>query len=228
MAKEIRTHRVLELRSNATHLPPIHAIHGRSKLSIRIYIRHTILISCNGTNQIQIPPQELLVGSKEGAYLINWDEPSRAYTSKQLGSDENGGVGEIRLGSGAAKARFIAAVSPMHGNQLVVFTPPQKNSTELWKRTILDESLVDGHALACGDLLGLGRDQIVVGWRAMNKPANVKVGIKLFIPDDSTPTHWRSTWVDDNTMACEDLLLADLNGDGTLDIIAAGGGRPKI
>jgi hypothetical protein len=28
--------------------------------------------------------------------------------------------------------------------------------------------------------------------------------------------------VDDNTMACEDLKLADLNGDGRLDVIAAG------
>ncbi len=28
--------------------------------------------------------------------------------------------------------------------------------------------------------------------------------------------------VDDNTMACEDLRLADLNGDGRIDIVAAG------
>ena len=28
--------------------------------------------------------------------------------------------------------------------------------------------------------------------------------------------------IDDNTMACEDLTLADLNGDGKLDIVAAG------
>ena len=27
---------------------------------------------------------------------------------------------------------------------------------------------------------------------------------------------------DENTMACEDLVLADLDGDGKLDIIAAG------
>ena len=28
--------------------------------------------------------------------------------------------------------------------------------------------------------------------------------------------------IDDNTMACEDLCLADLDGDGKLDVIAAG------
>jgi hypothetical protein len=81
--------------------------------------------------------------------------------------------------------------------------------------------LVDGHALACGDLLGIGRDQIVVGWRAMNRPG-VKVGVKLFTPMDAEGKDWRQTVVDDNTMACEDLMLADFNGDGKLDIVAAG------
>ena len=56
----------------------------------------------------------------------------------------------------------------------------------------------------------------------MGKPAAVKVGIKLFIGTDATGKEWKQILVDDNTMACEDLCLADLNGDGRLDIIAAG------
>jgi len=70
-------------------------------------------------------------------------------------------------------------------------------------------------------LLGIGSDQIVVGWRAMNRPG-MKVGIKLFSPRDPEGKAWRQTLIDDNTMACEDLALADLNGDGKLDIVAAG------
>ena len=117
--------------------------------------------------------------------------------------------------------RMIATVEPMHGNKLVVYTPPAPASDAAWTRQVLDETLVDGHALACGDLAGLGRDQIVVGWRAMSKPG-VKVGIKLFTPRDAAGQEWKQTLIDDNTMACEDLCLADLDGDGRLDIIAAG------
>ena len=39
---------------------------------------------------------------------------------------------------------------------------------------------------------------------------------------------WRTTLVDDNGMACEDLCLADLNGDGKLDIVAAGRGTKNV
>src|SRR5262249_43616548 len=110
----------------------------------------------------------------------------------------------------------------MHGTNLVVYTSPRvAGAAKLWDRHVLDSSLVDGHALACGDLARAGSDQVVVGGRAVNKPG-VKVGIKLFTQTGSRPEEWKAKLVDDNRMACEDLCLADLDGDGRLDIIAAG------
>ena len=162
------------------------------------------------------PAQELLVGSMEGVFLLD-----AGAKPTQLAGADGGGAGEVRAGGLGAGQRFVATIEPMHGNKLVLHRPPAAGATGLWTRMVLDESLADGHALACGDLLGLGRDQIVVGWRAMNKPG-VKVGIKLFTPLDAEGTQWRQTLIDDNTMACEDLCLADLDGDGKLDIIAAG------
>jgi hypothetical protein len=141
--------------------------------------------------------------------------------SRQLSGTESGGAGEVRLGKFPGGKRFFATVEPMHGTNLVVYTEPtDTGGKDLWQRNVLDSSLVDGHALACGDLAGVGGDQVVVGWRAMGKPG-VKVGIKLFTPVDAKGTKWEQIVVDDNTMACEDLCLADLNGDGRLDIIAA-------
>ena len=133
-----------------------------------------------------------------------------------------GPAGEVRLGKLGGEQRFFATIEPMHGNTLCAYTEPKVlEAPGLWTRHVLDESLVDGHALACGDLAGSGSDQIVVGWRAMNRPG-VKVGLKLFTATDKTGAKWESTVIDDNTMACEDLCLADLDGDGRLDIIAAG------
>ena len=161
--------------------------------------------------------QEMLVGGKEGVFLM--DMTGAKPTMTQLSGTESGGAGEVRAGRLAAGKRFVATVEPMHGNNLVVYTAEE--GKKLWHRKVLDESLVDGHALACGDFSGIGRDQIVVGWRAMNRPG-MKVGIKLFTPLDGGGTKWEQTLIDDNTMACEDLCLADLDGNGKLDIVAAG------
>ncbi|MCP4816894.1 MAG: VCBS repeat-containing protein [Planctomycetaceae bacterium] len=46
--------------------------------------------------------------------------------------------------------------------------------------------------------------------------------MKLYYPTDKTARTWKSLLVDDNGMATEDLRAGDLDGDGRLDIVAAG------
>ena len=168
---------------------------------------------------------ELLVGSKEGIDLLT---PAAAAWRVQSVAAGNGGTpefvgaGEVRAGRVAGEVRFVAAIEPMHGNNLALYRPPAAGAPAAnWRRVVLDSTLVDGHALACGDLLGLGHDQIVVGWRAMNA-AGKKVGIRLYTAEASDLERWTGHLIDDNQMACEDLLLADFDGDGDLDIVAAG------
>ena len=162
--------------------------------------------------------EEPLIASREGVFVVNWEEDALKRT--QLSGTESGGAGEVRLGKLAGGKRFFAAVEPMHGTNLVVYTEPNGKGTR-WDRHVVDSTLVDGHALACADLAGSGSDQIVVGWRAMGKPG-VKVGIKLFTAADREGREWKPTVVDDNTMACEDLCVADLDGNGKVDIVASG------
>lgn len=170
------------------------------------------------------PGDEILLGGKEGVFYVS--PQGAGWKNQQLIGNAAGesafvGAGEVRAGKFKG-GFYIATIEPMHGNQLAFYTAPDANAAgSLWKRKVLDDALADGHALACGDLLGVGSDQIIVGWRAMNRPG-VKVGVKVLTPLDDKGGEWRTTLVDDNTMACEDLCLADLNADGKLDIIAAG------
>lgn len=71
-------------------------------------------------------------------------------TWTQIGGSENGGVGEIRsLGDALGS---VAGISPMHGNQLVIFHPPAPGAdaatavTRPGRREVLDDGLIDGHA----------------------------------------------------------------------------------
>ncbi|MDB6041413.1 MAG: hypothetical protein JWM99_5254 [Verrucomicrobiales bacterium] len=163
---------------------------------------------------------ELLLASKEGIYFLGRN--GNSWTKKAIArSGEQGfaGAGEVRDGKLKSGSRFIAAIEPMHGNQFVIYSTDKPASDQLWKRHMLDDSLNEGHAVACGDL-GSGSDSVVVGWRG--KKVGDKVGIKLFTALDAAGSEWKQTPVDDGGMACEDLCLADLNGDGRLDIIASG------
>ncbi len=171
------------------------------------------------THNFDAQGKTIFVGAAEGIFDIT--RAASGTRILQVGTNDVGGVGEVRAGKGAGRITYLAAVEPMHGTNLALFTPPSANEPgSLWKRRVLDSTLDDGHALACADLLGLGRDQIVVGWRAMASKA--KVGVKLLAPLGNDLKDWRTTMVDDNGMACEDLCVADLNGDNKLDIIAAG------
>ncbi len=180
---------------------------------------------------------ELVVAGQEGVTRVGQDyERNRAIIVGGLTSTkpiirpnpgpvwaepEFSGAGEVRVGNlPEQSARFIATVEPMHGDKLVIY--PGLVRPFSGPRRILTDKLTEGHALACGDLLGVKSDQIVVGWRGNPAKADSTCGIHLWTPLDATGEKWRDSAVDDGGMACEDLQLADLDGDGRLDIAASG------
>ncbi len=150
----------------------------------------------------------LWIGSKEGMQAFEFKKGQGWRPSERQIRDR--GFGEVRR-TGVRGNMALAAISPMHGNELRIYSSDGKSST------LLTADLNQGHALACADLLGSGSDQLVVGWREPN--SEKKVGIKMYVHEGRA---WRDYWIDDNGMACEDLQLADLDGDGKKDIIAAG------
>lgn len=154
----------------------------------------------------------ILLGGKEGVMMIKKEGIS--WSTIPFPLPGNGGVGELRMGTSEKQTHFLATVEPMHGNQLVA------NDLVTETRTVLSDQLKDGHALAVGDFLGLGSDQIAVGWRLPNEAG--EFGVKLFVPKNGSFADFEEIWIDRNGMACEDLQAADLDGDGKLDLIASG------
>jgi hypothetical protein len=157
---------------------------------------------------------EMLLGGLEGVFLLN-SAKDGTWSRRQI---SNNPTGEVRQGAGAEGKKFVTSIEPMHGNQLSIYTAAK--GKKLWDRNVIDDSLDQGHALATGDFMGSGSDQIVVGWRGTRRTG--KVGVKFYYPTNEQRSEWKSMLVDDNEMATEDIRIADLNADGKIDIVAAG------
>lgn len=168
----------------------------------------------------------LAVGGKEGVKLMSGttgiaagsaDEIIEQRLADPLFTSQTA-AGEVRLFNGN-----LFMISPMHGHSLVYrYRIPGSESSpaQLAVDIPIESGLNEGHALAAGPIVHPQIVQVVAGWR---KPdANRKVGIKLYTPNDEFGSIWTAHVIDDNHMACEDLKLADLDGDGKLDIIASG------
>jgi hypothetical protein len=172
-----------------------------------MHLTHNFDIASSGESE------SLFVGGKEGIRAFTFNDQKWV---AQNGSRtvEGSSFGEVRLGKNE-RGHFFAGIEPMHGTELTVYNQEQRN-----KRSVIASDLNQGHALALADFINEGGDQIVVGWREPDKAG--KTGVKIFVREPGKVDVWKDFWIDENGIACEDLQVADLDGDGKKDIVASG------
>jgi len=121
------------------------------------------------------------------------------------------GSSDIAVGK-AGKTRYVAAIEPWHGNQVVAYGPN-------WDRKVIDDSLVDGHTIATADFDGDGNDEIVAGFRGAGR------SVFIYRWDESG---WKKTVLDNGGMAAAACAIADFNEDGRPDVACIGSATTNL
>ena len=169
---------------------------------------------------------DLLVASFEGVNFLR-REASGAWRRRVIGTGNqetspNRGASEIKRGKLKSGADYIATIEPWHGFQVVVYTRSESaDPTQPWRRQVLDDDLLWGHAVWCADLDGDGDEELAIGVRD-NKSKTVLSGLRIYAPQDAKGEKWERTLYDAGGVAIEDLAIADLNADGRPDLVASG------
>ncbi len=170
---------------------------------------------------------DILTASYEGVNLLTRDAAGK-WSRRQLGAgnQENPkgkrGASEIKMGKLKSGKKVIATIEPWHGDQVVVYTEPDEPG-KLWGRHVIDRELRWGHAVSFADLDGDGGDELVIGVRDdLSKKPGERRGVRIYKALDERGARWARHVVEDGGVAVEDLAVADLNGDGRVDIVAVG------
>lgn len=204
---------------------PIHGPWQPIVLNESLHVVHNIWPIATKSNG-----DDLLCASYEGVTLLHRKDDkwaaSRIGAGNQANLKGNRGASEIKSGRLGNGDFYVATIEPWHGNQVVVYTR-STGSDGLMKRFVIDEELRWGHGVWCADLDGDGVDELVIGVRDDPNPKAgdkfpLRRGVRIYQCTDGKGEKWRRQIVDNGGVAVEDLVAADLNHDGKVDIIAVG------
>jgi hypothetical protein len=130
------------------------------------------------------------------------------------------GSSEVHLGRLADRRRFLATIEPWHGGEVVVCFAEDNGAFRFGPRTVIDDTLTDGHALWVADIDRDGDDEVFAGHRGKDH----RVSMYKY---DRARKAWSRT-VLDRDIAAQDLRGGDLDGDGTPDVVAVGGATHNV
>jgi hypothetical protein len=127
------------------------------------------------------------------------------------------GTSDVAIGF-RNKQRFLAAVEPWHGNEVVIYNANGKG----WTRNVIFSELTEGHEIVVGDFNGDGLDDIVAGDRGKGR------SVHIFFAKDAQGKDWDHQVIDNGTMAGSGCVKSDLNADGRLDVVCIGSATANL
>jgi hypothetical protein len=156
----------------------------------------------------------ILTASFSGIHLYrvskrNWKRTELAKGNP--GPWPKSGSSDVAVGN-LRRRRYLAAIEPWHGNEVVIYSGDGK-------RSVLDDSLVDGHTIVTADLDGNGSDEVIAGYRGKGRSVYV-------YRHDSRK--WIKSTLDDGGIAAAACTTADLNEDGKIDVACIGSATANL
>ncbi len=179
-----------------------------------------VLVDWNGDAR-----RDILTASFQGVQLFQLGIGGQMVSRRRIGAGYAGqrpesGSSEADLGELATGERFVAAIEPWHGHEVVVYTAGTDPS-DTWQRQAIDDTFAGGHALLVSDLDNDGADEIIAGHRS--EPYG------LFIYRfDAREEEWRRIDLDAGGIGLAGLAIDDMNGDGFADIVGVGTGTGNV
>lgn len=183
-----------------------------------------------------------LQGVLHGIAIVDWDKDGRdeILTASFLGIDlfsfgrnkrwrrtkltqgnpaawPQSGASEIAVGR-LGRERFLCAIEPWHGNQVVLY----RQQKQAWLRQVIDTTLNDGHTLLTADFNQDGRDEVISGYRGQGR------SVYIYVAEDAAGSRWSRQILDDGGLAAAGCAVADLNGDGRLDVACIGAATANL
>ena len=170
---------------------------------------------------------DIVIAGWEGVFVLTRSKTG-SWSKRQIASGNQAskpfkGSSEVKLGKLKDGRRYLATIEPWHGTQVVVYTPP-KSGEGLWERNVIDEPVAWGHAVWCADLDDDGDEELIIGQRDPSGPGRTPKGpgVLVYDPKPGAALAFERHVIDDGGIGCEDLVAADLNADGRVDILAGG------